>query len=149
MRNSNHILNGPESLTLRGMRPTRVLVVDDHEAVRKSICALISTCPTLEVCAVASDGRDAIEKAMLLHPDVVLMDLTMPTMGGLEATREIKRQMPETTVLIVSQHDSLEVIRQAMTAGASGYVAKSRVASSLVSEIEKATRRLNVEDGAH
>jgi DNA-binding NarL/FixJ family response regulator len=122
------------------MPALRVLVVDDHDSVRKSICRFISTFSTLAVCGVASDGRDAIEKALLLHPDIVLMDLTMPAMGGLEATREIKRLQADTKIIIVSQHESPEWIRQAMNAGAAGYVTKSRVGADLLTEIEKASR---------
>jgi len=115
----------------------RVLVVDDHDGVRKSLCNLISAHSTLVVCGEASDGKDAIEKALLLRPDIVLMDITMPIMGGLEATRELKKVLLETRIIIVSQYESPEVIRQAMRAGASGYVTKSRVADSLMTEIEK------------
>lgn len=89
----------------------RVLVVDDHDGVRKSICTLISTYSKLSVCGVAFDGKDAIEKAVSWRPDIVLMDITMPIIGGLDATREIKRLLPETKILIVSQHESPEVIR--------------------------------------
>src|ERR1700730_3056779 len=123
----------------------RVLVVDDSKAVRKAICTLLSTDPTLTVCGEACDGRDAIAKAQASRPNIVLMDITMPNMDGLEATREIKRMLPEVEVLIVSQHESPEVMRQAMRAGAKGYVSKSRVGTDLLTAIEKVSHNEIVE----
>lgn len=113
----------------------RILVVDDHEIVRKGICSLLANEAALTLCGEAVDGRDAVEKAQTLRPDLVLMDISMPQMNGLDATREIKRLLPETKVVIVSQHGTPEMMRQAYSAGARGYVVKSTVAKDLLAAI--------------
>src|SRR5690242_9223909 len=113
----------------------RILVVDDHDFVRRGICAVLETEPTLVVCGHAADGRDAIEKAKTLHPDLVVMDISMPVMNGLEATREIKRILPETEIVIVSQHETSEMFRQAFNAGARAYVVKSSMSTELLEAI--------------
>lgn len=113
----------------------RILVVDDHELVRRGICSILATDPKLTVCAEAVDGRDAVQKARAERPDLVVMDISMPNMNGLDATREIKNILPATEVIIVSQHDSAEMVRQAFKAGARGYVMKSSISSDLLSAI--------------
>ena len=100
----------------------RVLIVDDHEVVRKGVRSLLLTRPDLDVCGEAIDGRDAVEKAAQLKPDVIVMDVSMPRLNGLEATRLIRGYVPKAEILILSQHDSPELVRQAFTAGARGYV---------------------------
>ena len=115
----------------------RVLVADDHEFVRRGVCAVLSAEPSINLCGEAVDGHDAVEKAKQLRPDVVLMDISMPNLNGLEATREIKRILPQTKVLVLSQHDSPEMVRQAFQAGARGYVAKSAVSTDLLLAIAK------------
>jgi PAS domain S-box-containing protein len=115
----------------------RVLVVDDHELVRRGVCSLLASEPSIDLCGEAVDGRDAIQKARELRPNLVLMDITMPNLNGLEATREIKRILPDTEVLVVSQHDTPEMVRQAFHAGARGYVAKSAVSTDLLTAIAK------------
>src|SRR5579863_9488479 len=116
----------------------RILVVDDHELVRRGICSVLASEASLTVCGEAVDGQDAIEKAMSLHPDVVVMDVSMPRLNGLEATREIKRLIPDIEIVIVSQHEAPEMMRQAFRAGARGYIVKSAIASELPSAIAKA-----------
>jgi PAS domain S-box-containing protein len=118
----------------------RVLVVDDHELVRRGVCSVLATEPTIHLCGEAIDGLDAIEKARVLKPHVILMDISMPNLNGLEATREIKRLLPETEILVVSQHDTPEMVRQAFRAGACGYVAKSAVSTDLLAAIAKLDR---------
>jgi len=115
----------------------RILVVDDHEFVRKGICAVLASENTYTICGEAVDGQDAIEKAQSLRPDIVVMDISMPRLNGLQATREIRRLVPEAEVVIVSQHESAEMVRQAMKAGARGFVVKSAVSSKLLSTIER------------
>jgi PAS domain S-box-containing protein len=118
----------------------RILVVDDHELVRHGIRSLLAAEPTLSVCGEAADGREAIDKATSLRPDVVVMDISMPKMNGLEATREIKRILPQTEIVIVSQHDAGEMVRMAIDAGAHGYVVKSAVSTDLLAAIAKVSQ---------
>ena len=119
------------------MAEMRILIVDDHEVVRRGVRSLLSATEGVEVCGEAVDGRDAVEKAQRLRPDVVAMDISMPNMNGLEATREIRRILPDTQVLILSQHDVPEMTRQAMKAGASGYVVKSAISTELIAALQK------------
>src|SRR5580704_13650348 len=115
----------------------RVLVVDDHEFMRKGIRSVLATEPSLTFCGEAIDGRDAVEKAKALRPDIVVMDISMPNMNGLEATREIKRLLPESGIVILSQHETREMVRQAFKMGARGYVVKSAISSDLLVAIKK------------
>jgi PAS domain S-box-containing protein len=119
----------------------RILVVDDHELVRKGICTALATEPTISVCGEAADGRQAIEQARALQPDVIIMDISMPNLNGIEATREIKRLIPKTEIVIVSQHESPEMIRQALNAGARGYVVKSAISDDLLAAVSKASQQ--------
>ncbi|MGB9236390.1 MAG: PAS domain S-box protein, partial [Terriglobales bacterium] len=115
----------------------RILLVDDHEVVRRGVRSFLRSCPGFEVCGEASDGEQAVEKAQQLRPDIVVMDITMPKMNGLEATREIRRILPKTEVLILSQHDSAEMMREAMSAGAQGYVDKAALTRDLGAALDR------------
>ena len=117
--------------------PLRVLIVDDNESIRRSICQILHSEADIEVVCEAADGADAVNKIRQHHPDVVLLDITMPTMNGLEASAIIKREFPSVQVLIVSQHDAREFHWAARVTGASGYVIKSKVASELLPELRK------------
>jgi PAS domain S-box-containing protein len=119
----------------------RILVVDDHELIRRGIRTVLAAEPSLTVCGEAVDGQEAVQKADSLRPDIVLMDISMPRLNGLEATREIKRLIPDAEILIVSQHESAEMIRQAFRAGASGYVVKSTISTDLLSAIIKVSHK--------
>jgi PAS domain S-box-containing protein len=119
----------------------RILVADDHELMRTGIGSLLATEPSLTVCGEAINGRDAVEKAKTLHPDVVIMDISMPEMNGLQAARQIKDLLPDTEIVIVSQHDSPEMVRQAISAGARGYVVKSALSAELLTAIAKVSRQ--------
>jgi len=104
----------------------RIVVVDDHAVVRSGLKMLLNDKHDMEVVGEASDGEEGIREAELLHPDVVLMDLSMPHgMDGLTATRELKSRMPDVAVLILTMHDDDEYLFRAIHAGASGYVLKS------------------------
>lgn len=118
-------------------RPLRVLVVDDNERVRRSIRQLLSCQADIEVICEAADGADAICKAREYLPDVVLLDITMPTVDGLEAARTLKREFPAIQVVIVSQHDSRGFQWAALAAGATGYVVKSNAARDLIPELRR------------
>ncbi len=115
----------------------RILIVDDHELVRSGVRSVLAGRRDFQVCGEAVDGQDAIEKARQLSPDVIVMDVSMPKLNGLDATREIQRILPQTAVLVLSQHDSPEMMRQALNAGARGYVVKSAIAANLVAGIDK------------
>jgi len=110
---------------------TRVLIVDDHELVRRGVRSLLAARPDFEVCGEAVDGRDGVDKARQLKPDVVVMDIGMPNLNGFDATRLIRNAFPEISVLILSQDESPETVKEAFRAGALGYVAKSNIREQL------------------
>ncbi|BDG61083.1 response regulator [Caldinitratiruptor microaerophilus] len=118
----------------------KVLLVDDHAILREGIRSLLSSAPDIEVVGEAEDGQQAIEKVEQLAPDVVLMDVAMPRMNGIEATRAIKAAHPDLPVLILSMHDSEEYILPILKAGASGYVLKRAAAQELVSALRAAVQ---------
>ncbi len=120
-----------------GERALRVLVVDDSESVRRSICHILRCQADIEVVCEAVDGSDALNKTSEHKPDVVLLDITMPTMNGLEVAEIIKREFPSVQVLIVSQHDSRGFQWAALAAGVSGYVIKSNVGTDLIPELRR------------
>jgi DNA-binding NarL/FixJ family response regulator len=118
------------------MGSLRILIVDDHETVRRGVRSLLSSRRDWVVCGEAGDGLEAVEKAKSLRPDIVLMDLSMPGMDGVEATKIIRREVPESKVIIVSQNDSTVVSRQVAEVDAGGYVAKSDLARDLLPAVE-------------
>lgn len=115
----------------------RVLLVDDHTILREGVRALLTDEPEIVVVGEAGDGEEALEKVETLHPDIVLMDMVMPRMNGLEATGHIKRRHPETKVLILSMYDDDEYVQQVIQAGASGYLLKGMAADDLVLAIRE------------
>jgi DNA-binding NarL/FixJ family response regulator len=119
----------------RTLRRIKVLVVDDHAVVREGICALLSLQKDMEVIGEAVDGRDAINKVQRLMPNVAVMDIVMPVMSGLEATKQITEEYPETKVLILTQYDEEENMFVAKQVGAYGFVAKSAASSDLLTGI--------------
>ena len=120
--------------------PFRILVADDHEVVRRGLCALLQAQPDWEVCGEAGDGREALDKTQKLKPDVVILDIGMPSLNGLEATRQILKAMPNTKVLILTLHDSDQVVREVLNAGARGFLLKSDAARDLVAAVEALRR---------
>ncbi len=117
------------------MSKIRVLVVDDHTVVRAGIRMVLEAQPDMEVVGEGSDGREAVAKVVELEPDVVLLDLAMPGMGGLDATKLIKAQRPSVQVLILTMQEGEEYFFKAVTAGASGYILKGASAADLLSGI--------------
>jgi DNA-binding NarL/FixJ family response regulator len=118
------------------MNHTRVLIADDHEVVRKGLRSLLESEPGLEVVGEASNGREAVERAVAAKPDVVVLDIGMPELNGLEATRRIVKAAPRTEVLILTVYESEEVIREVLRAGARGYVLKSDAGRLLLTALE-------------
>ena len=118
------------------MAPLRILIADDHEKVRWGLRGLLSLRPDWDICGEAVDGRDAVQKARELKPQVAVLDISMPQLNGLEAARQIRKEVPQTEVLIVSQHESSEVIAAAIDAGARGYVVKSDVPRDFLDAVE-------------
>jgi len=118
----------------------RILLVDDHTILRSGIRSLLEDEPGMSVIGEAEDGRTAVSMACQLKPDVVIMDIAMPLLNGLEATRQIKAQCPGVRVLILTMHDNEEYIRQVLEAGAMGYILKDAAARELISAIRSVYR---------
>jgi DNA-binding NarL/FixJ family response regulator len=118
------------------MLQLRILVADDHEVVRLGLRALLESHLQWKVCGEARTGREAVQKAKQLNPHVVVMDIGMPELNGLEATRQILKAAPKTEVLILTIHESDQVVREVLDAGARGYVLKSDAARELVAAVE-------------
>ncbi len=116
---------------------TRVLLVDDHELVRQGIAAMLHGAPDVQVVAEARTGREALEVARRELPDVVLMDVRMPDMDGLEATRKLKEERPRTAVVMLTMHDNPTYLRDAVRAGAAGYLLKDVSKEELVDAIRQ------------
>lgn len=118
------------------MKNLRILVADDHEVVRLGLVSIIKSHPGWEVCAEAENGRVAVDKAKALKPDVAILDIGMPILNGLEATRQILRENPRVNVLILTIADAEGVIRAALDSGARGFLLKSDAVRHLVATIE-------------
>lgn len=118
----------------------RILVADDHELVRRGLCTLLQAHEDWEICGEAVDGREAVEKAKQLKPDVIILDVGMPNLNGLDATRQLCRQNAHYKVIVLTITDTDQVIREALDAGARGFVLKSDAARDLVAAVEALQR---------
>jgi len=114
----------------------RILIADDHEVARRGIRALLESHPGWEVCAEAKDGREAVDFAASTKPHLVLLDIGMPNLNGLEAARQILAATPDVAILILTMHDSDNVVREVLRAGARGFVLKSDAGRDLVAAVE-------------
>ena len=113
-----------------------VLLADDHDVIRQGIRALLESHDGFQICDEAKNGEEAVDKAVKHHPNVAVLDISMPKMGGLEATRKIRQQSPETQVLIFSVHDTDSIVRDVLDAGAHGYILKTDAANHLIAAVE-------------
>jgi two-component system response regulator NreC len=118
----------------------RVLLADDHAILRTGLRLMLNNLPDVEVVGEATQGREALEKALELKPDLVLMDVTMPEMNGLEATAELKRKLPKVKVLFLTMHEDEELLFRTVQVGGSGYVLKKSADTELISAIEEVMR---------
>ena len=122
------------------MNKARILIADDHAIVREGVRALLAAADDFEVVAEASGGREAIALAAEHVPDVILMDIAMPDLGGLEATIEIRKRVPSARIIVLSQYDDAEYVRRFLKAGVSGYVLKKAAGADLVAAIRAVQR---------
>ena len=118
------------------MSSIRVLVVDDFEPFRRLVCSIMEARPGLQIVGEASDGLEAVQKAVELKPDLILMDIGLPSLNGIEAARQIRELIPESKIIFLSQESSPEVVQETMDLGASGYVVKVRAAIELLATVE-------------
>ncbi len=114
----------------------RVFVVDDFEAFRRLLCSILEKMPELQVTCQASDGLEAVQRAEELQPDLILLDIGLPTLNGIEAARQIRRLSPESKIIFLTQESSTDVVQEGLNLGARGYVLKTRAALDLVAAVE-------------
>jgi DNA-binding NarL/FixJ family response regulator len=118
----------------------RILVADDHHVVRTGLRTLLETKSGWQVCAEAANGREAVEKAEELTPDVAVLDIGMPLLNGVEATRQIRKRSPKTEVLILTMHDSESLVQEVLEAGARGYILKDDADRNLIAAVTALSR---------
>lgn len=119
----------------------RIMLADNHDVVRQGLRKILESRDDWEICGEATDGRAAVELALRLKPDVVIMDLLMSELNGLEATRQIRRGLPETEILVFTMHEAVELIREVLAAGARGYVLKSEPGQRVIEAIVALSQR--------
>ena len=127
--------NGNPILCQESLMKIRILLVDDHTILRAGLKMMLNAQPDMDVIGEAQDGRQAIQESQRLHPDIVLMDITMPDMNGIESTRQIKKALPDVKILILTMHENDEYVFQALRAGASGYILKEAADTELISAL--------------
>jgi DNA-binding NarL/FixJ family response regulator len=120
--------------------PLRILIADDHDVMREGTRAVIERQPGWELCGLAATGREAVAQSILLQPDIVIMDMTMPELNGLDAAIQIKRRLPDTEILMFTGHETDELIREAFQAGVKSFIFKSEAHHFLVEAIESLAR---------
>ena len=118
------------------MAPHRILIADDHDIVRKGLCMILAARMDLAICGEAANGRDAIERARQLRPDLIIMDLTMPLLSGFAATHEIRKSLPDVPILIFSMHDGSQLMEESKRVGAQGFVTKHQAGSTLLEAVD-------------
>jgi len=130
----NATLDDSSQMETLGM--LRILVADDHDIARRGIRALLENHPGWQVCGEAKDGRETVEMAATLKPDLILLDIGMPNLNGLEATRQILATSPDALILILTMHDTDQVVREVLRAGARGFLLKSDAGRDLMAAVE-------------
>jgi two-component system response regulator NreC len=120
--------------------PIRILITDDHGVIRAGLRALLSGLPEIEVVGEAVDGRETLRKAVELNPDIVIMDLSMPGMGGVEATAQLAKLAPNVRVLILTVHEEESLLKEVIRAGAAGYIIKRAVEDELIHAVRVVAR---------
>jgi DNA-binding NarL/FixJ family response regulator len=130
--------NAPLRLGKRGldMSPIRVLVIEDFVAFRRVISSILGKKRELQIICEVSDGLEAVQKAEELKPDLILLDIGLPALNGIEAARQIRKRSPESKILFLSQESSADVVQEALSLGALGYVVKAHVGSDLLAAVE-------------
>src|SRR5215208_1700139 len=118
--------------------PARLVLVDDHKLARDGLRDMLTDVVEVEIVGEAQDGKEALELCLCERPDLVLMDLRMPRMDGLEATRQIKRHQPQTSVLVMTMHENTDYLLEALRAGAAGYILKDASQEDVISAIRRA-----------
>src|ERR1700730_14559263 len=118
----------------------RIFVAADHEAVRKGVCAILASRLDVEVCGEASNGQEAIVKAHDLKPDLIILDITMPVLSGLDAARVIRLTLPELPILLLTMHEGKHIIEDAQKIGIEGFVYKSDASASLLAAVDAVLR---------
>jgi DNA-binding NarL/FixJ family response regulator len=118
----------------------RILVADDHEAVRKGVCAILASRLDIEVCGEASNGQEAIAKAHDLKPYLIILDITMPVLNGLDAARVIRLTLPELPILLFTMHEGKHIIEDAQKIGIEGFVCKSEASATLLAAVDAVLR---------
>jgi DNA-binding NarL/FixJ family response regulator len=114
----------------------RCLLVDDHESVRIGVTAILSSRPDIEICGEASNGKEAIEKARELKPDLIILDITMPVLDGINSAKEIRTFLPEVPILFFSMHDGVYLVHEAKMAGGQGFVNKMEARAMLLDAVD-------------
>jgi two-component system, NarL family, nitrate/nitrite response regulator NarL len=131
----------PQNKTVADQKPKiRIILVDDHPFVREGIRACLASRPDLEVVGEVANGAEALEQAKALEPDVIIMDISMPQMNGLEATRQLRQQLPHIRILVLTMHEKREFTTQIIQSGACGYVSKNSSPAELIRAIETVYR---------
>jgi two-component system nitrate/nitrite response regulator NarL len=117
----------------------RILIADDLEAIRRQVSLILTSRPELEVCAEAENGKEAVEKSRELQPDLIILDITMPILNGLDAARRIRTFAPETPILILTVHKSRQLMEEAKKIGVRGYVTKGDAGEKLLDAVDAVT----------
>jgi two-component system nitrate/nitrite response regulator NarL len=118
----------------------RILVADDHETVRKGVCAILGTRLDIEVCGEAANGEEAIVQAHALKPDLIILDITMPILNGLDAARVIRLTLPDLPILLFTMHEGKHIIEDAKKIGIDGFVCKSEASATLLAAVDAVLR---------